>query len=663
MRVPMNWLKEFVTWKVSTPEIARLLTLHGIEVESVASIENDTVWTLGLTPNRGDCLSIVGVAREVGAVQSKPAVFKPVDPPKGEGPIRDLLSVMVKDKRGYGPPGCPRYMARVIRGVRIGPSPDWLQKRLIQVGLRPINNVVDATNFVMWERGQPLHAFDARFLRGQKIIVQRAGEAQKFISLDGIERSLIPTDLMICDGQAPVAIAGVMGGANSEVCGDTRDLVLEAACFDPLSIRRTSKRLGLISESSKRFERGVDPNGVQESLHRLTDLIIATAGGIPSKDWIDVYPRKISPATIKLEMKEVERILGVAIPVRVCRKILQSLGLSCSKAGTLGLKVVIPTCRPDLTRPIDLIEEIARLYGVEKLEPTLPLIRMHAPATPPGWNVRQTLKQHLSQLGFLETLHLSFVPEKWLDAFQVPADSRVRLANPLSQEGECLRATVLPSLLSAVQFNLNRQAGGLRLYEWNTTFTREGGRVVEKPTLGVVVTGESAKHWRDGVRKNDFYTLKGVLESFGISEKGEGTLLFLGPIPPETLKLWDIDQPVYAMELDGAALVAAMSRKKEGYKPSLKYPYVERDVALIVKEDLQCGVVEESILKENTTLIQGVRPFDVYQGKGVAEGQKSLAFSIRYADPNRTLTDEVVNSLHERLITRLCHEFSATLRK
>src|SRR3989338_9225381 len=336
MKFTIDWLKEFCPVRFSVKELAHRLTLSGLEVEHIEEEGDTAIFTLGITPNRGDCLSLLGVAREVSAFQGKSLIVKTKTPPKGQTPIKNFLKVSVQDRKG-----CPRYMARVIRGVKIGPSPDGMQKRLKAVGIRPINNVVDCTNYVMWELGQPLHAFDYRLLRGKQIVVRNIPSPQPsptqgrgviFTTLDGVERLCTPSDLFICDGEGPVALAGVMGGANSEVQDDTDTVVLEAAYFDPKRIHAASKCLQLVSESSRRFERGVDPNNVAQALHRLTGLIVETAGGTPSEDWVDIYPKKITAKKMILSFEEVKRILGMPLSPKQIKQSLGVLGFASKPA-------------------------------------------------------------------------------------------------------------------------------------------------------------------------------------------------------------------------------------------------------------------------------------------------------------------------------------------
>ena len=369
MRVPLEWLNEFVSVKKTPKELAHAFDMAGVEAESIEGTGKDVVMTLGITPNRGDLLSVRGVAREVALIQRtdiKHQISK-FKLQKGKIPIKELLKVEIKDTVG-----CPRYMAQVIQGVTVRPSPAWLQERLVKSGIRPINNVVDATNYVLLETGHPLHAFDRRFLQDQKIIVRRAADSISFKALDGNIYDLNSEDLLIWDGKKPVAIAGIMGGANSEVRDDTKDLVIEAAFFQPESIFKTAKRLKLGSESSRRFERGVDPNGVSVALTRVVELIVELAGGTCASDCWDVYPKKMKAKNVELKKVEIQRHLGVEIPEKEVVRIFIGLGFDCAKISG-GWKVTVPTVRFDVTRSIDLIEELARHHGYEKF-----LRRLHA---------------------------------------------------------------------------------------------------------------------------------------------------------------------------------------------------------------------------------------------------------------------------------------------
>ncbi|MDO8494093.1 MAG: phenylalanine--tRNA ligase subunit beta [Deltaproteobacteria bacterium] len=680
MKIPVSWLKEFVKFSWVSAELSHRLTMAGLEIEAIHSEGSETVLELSITPNRGDCLSILGLAREVSALQGKALKLKNILPPKGQGKIKDFIQVELQDKSGS-----PRYMARGIRGVKIGPSPAWMQKRLQAVGIRPINNVVDCTNYVMWELGHPLHAFDHRFLNGQKIVIRKEKNPPKFKTLDGEERSCQPNDLFICDAQGPVALAGIMGGANSEVRDDTTDLVLEAASFDSKRIHATSRRLGLHSESSYRFARGVDPNGVANALHRVCALIVETAGGVPTTDWVDLYPKKIAPQKILLETKEVERILGLSLPTPAIKKYLSSLGFVVTGSAQ-KLQVTVPTVRFDVTIPVGLIEEIARLHGYEKLPATLPKVQAGVSQTNLAVMEDQAL-EHLTSLGFTETCSWAFVSQEEAATFADDARELIPLANPLSADLSHLRPSLMPGLLRGLAFNWTRQRKDVKLFELKKVFLKHAGQIVEEHRLGVVATGlEWGAHWQLKKKPIDFYSLKGLLQSladrlhlgtldFQIGEApdflvstlfsqlylGKELIGWIGSVRPELLKKLDIKGEVFALELNWSAWASSAKTVMKIISPS-KFPFVERDMALIVDAKLPAAKVEEEILKTENLWIESIHFFDYYKGENLPADKKSLALNVRYKDEKRTLTNEEVNQSHQTLIAHLEKALPAKLR-
>lgn len=686
MKISLNWLKEFVPLRWRPEDLAQRLTMIGLEVELIEKIGDDFCLHVGITPNRGDCLSMIGIAREVAALQGKSlplktAALKMKTPPKGNRSIRDFLSVRVEDSEGS-----PRYMARVIHGLTVGPSPDWMQRRLETVGLRPINNVVDCTNTVMWELGHPLHAFDHRYLNGLQIVVRGEKSPLFFVTLDGASRACVPGDLFICDEKYPVALAGIMGGANSEVRADTTTIVLEAAFFDPQRIHRTRKRLNMQSESAYRFERGVDPNGVAAALHRVTDLILQTAGGEATKDWIDIYPKKFQPRTLQLPLVEVERLLGLKMTAGGIQKILKPLGMTVAVSGK-SVKVTVPTFRFDVKEPIDLIEEICRHHGYDKIPATLPKKRMQLPHQPAHRCAEQIAGEVLRAHGYQEICSLSFASSKKVAGLGLPAPA-VALANPLSEDHDILRPSLLPGLLEAAAFNLNRQRRDVKLFLIGKIFAA-GKPVQELKHLGLLVTGrEWESHWQLPKKAGDFFSLKGVLKeiadslwvedfSFATAElppwgvPSQGAAIFWkgrrvggsALVNPALLKNYEIEQDVWALEIEWEGVAAAATETKIHFKKLSKFPFVERDLALVVSEELPAQAIEKAIWAEKSPWIQAVHLFDLFRGGSLPSGSKSVAFTIRYASHQKTLTHEEVNTLHERLTKSLAEELHAQLRK
>lgn len=663
-------------------ELARRLTMAGLEVEEVNGVGDAAVLTLGITPNRGDCLSIVGIARELAAIGGKKFHLKTISAPKGEGKIDSFLKVSLKDSRL-----CPRYMARIVRGARVGLSPEWLRKKLEAVGLRPINNVVDATNFVLWELGHPLHAFDYRKLSDKKVLRIETLKAEgPFQTLDREKRHCNREDLFIWDAERPVALAGIMGGENSEITDKTTDIILEAAFFEPTGIHRTSKRLKLNSDSSTRFERGVDPNGVERALHRVTEILVATAGGKPTSDWIDLYPKKIRPVSIPLPRKEITRHLGITLLDKKVADSLTALGCTLKKSAK-GWSVSVPTWRFDMRETIDLVEETARITGFDKIPETLPRLGMRQPTKPPLYEMRQKTCELLTDWGYQETCHLTFVSEKKEGIFLLE-EKPVRVINPLSERDVWMRPLITPSLLDAVAFNQNRQRESAHLFELGKIFRSVQGNILERWHLAAVATGfDPVKEWFSPDKKVDFYSLKGVLEglrqSFGFPSFqfcGDSTPNFLedsesariqvdgkeigwcGLFHAKTIAGWGIEQAVYGFEIDLEPLLE-WPKSPTIFQPISKFPFVERDIALLADVDMTVESIESALRNGASPWVSKIELFDLYSGKNLPSGKKSLAFNIRYESFDRTLTNDEVNRAHQDLVARLCRELPVSLRE
>ncbi|MBI4126090.1 MAG: phenylalanine--tRNA ligase subunit beta [Deltaproteobacteria bacterium] len=662
MKVSYEWLTEFVAWKKGPKALGELLSSSGLEVESY-DIEGQ-VFDIAVTPNRPDCLSVIGLAREISALSG--ARFLPPPPTKlrGEGKLRDLVSVTIRDRTR-----CPRYSARGIRGVRIAPSPAWLIKRLEAAGVRPINNVVDATNYVMLEMGQPLHAFDARFVKGKKIIVQVAGTTTQLTTLDGGARKLVSEDLLICDADGPIALAGVMGGANSEVRDDTTDILLESASFEPTGIRRTSKRLGLQTESSRRFERGVDPNGVVNALHRVTSLIIETAGGQATADEVDVYPRRALPRRISLSASETNRILGTTLTQTEVDRTLKRL----------GVKPRIPTSRPDLTRSIDLIEEVARLRGYASLPEALPRRSVEPPVLPARLTRGRKVRATLAASGFSEAVLMSFGKPAAMKLFS--DREPVTIANPLSEDHQVFATSLLPGLLDAAKLNLFHQRSDLRLFALQKVALMEGKHPREVFHLAGVMTGTRyPTSWERAKEEIDFYDVKGVCESLAdvhflstpipsFLHPGSAAILavdgehlgVVGQLHPEVARRFDLER-AFVFEINFDVLLEGSKRENVLVRPLSRYPFVERDISLILDDTISTAHVEQLIREAGGKLIQRVRLFDLYRGKGVPSGKKSLAFCLRFGSDERTLTDEEVIKAHAAVVALVERNLGASLR-
>ena len=644
---------------------------------------DDTLFELEITPNRPDCLSLIGVAREIRAETGNPLKLPPVDFSEDGADIREVTSVTIE-----APDLCPRYAARVIRGVKVGHSAAWLQQRLESVGIGVINNIVDITNFVLMEYGQPLHAFDYHKLAENRIVVRRAGVGETLTTLDGVDRKLTTDMLVIADAEKPVALAGVMGGYDSEITEATCDVLLESAYFNPSSIRATAKTFGMSTEASYRFERGADPGIVLAALDRAAQLITELAGGTVCKGIVDVYPGKQPLTEIQLCPKRVNLVLGTEIEPATMEEILTRLGFDVSISGSVYW-VTVPPFRSDITREIDLIEEIARVYGYDNIPTTLPKGDIPVPTLDRKVEVRRRVKQCLLAAGMMEAVNYSFSDPNSFDKIRFAADNPLRnalpLQNPLSPEMSVLRTTLLPGLLDNARRNRNHQIDTIALFEIGSVFIRNGEQQEPERVSGVL-----AGQVGDGVSSNpyrepDFYDIKGivegVLEVCGVSDYtlqktdaptfhpgrnaavlfGGRQIGIFGEAHPEVLENYDLPYKAYLFEFDMEALTDAAIFAKR-FEPISVYPKVERDLAIVVDKETLSDMPTELIYKTGGEWVESIRLFDVYEGEQVPEGKKSLAYAITYLSASETLTDKAVNALHDKIVKRLNQELGAELR-
>jgi phenylalanyl-tRNA synthetase beta chain len=650
---------------------------------------SDAVLDIGVTPNRSDCLSIVGVAREVAAITGKGLRYPPSVVVENDEEIRGITSVSIED-----PDLCPRYTARVIKNVRIGPSPFWMRRRLEAVGLRSINNIVDVTNFVMMELGQPLHAFDFRFLAEGRIVVRRSRAGETFVSLDEKERVLKADTLMICDGVKPVAIGGVMGGLNSEVKDDTETILLESAYFDPSSIRRTSRGLAMGTDAAFRFERGIDPEGVTRALDRAAGLMAELSGGTVCRGAIDQYPRIIPTAKdIPLRLKRIGDILGAAVEEADVVQILINLEMTVEPAGEGIFRVTPPTCRVDIAREIDLIEEIARMHGYDRVPATLPSVSVIAGVADDKRVVEARLREIMTGAGYQEVINYSFVSPNAVDQLGLPeTDERrlqVRIRNPLTEEHAVMRTTMIQSLLLNAQSNAAVGRFDLKIFETGRTFIRqeEGKQPREHNRAAFLITGrryEDRWHFQD--LQADFYDLKGcaenILDTLRIAApsfrecvpepflhpgkscgvfSGETQLGFLGEVHPDVLVRMDLTGTVVVGELD-LDLLAVGYCVKASFRNPPRFPSSSRDVAFLVRREISAGEMLRSATDSVEELLEKVHIFDVYEGKNIPAGMKSLGLRFSYRCADRTLMDDEVNEVHARIVQKIVCASGASIR-
>ncbi|RLB82615.1 MAG: phenylalanine--tRNA ligase subunit beta [Deltaproteobacteria bacterium] len=650
---------------------------------------SDCILEFDLTPNRSDCLSIIGIAREVAAILKTPLKYPRVKLPPGEIPIEELTSVTIK-----APEHCPRYAARVVTDVKIAPSPFWLQDRLHSVGLRAINNVVDVTNFVLMEMGQPLPAFDFDRLAEHRIVVRTAQEGQTFSTLDGVERTLASDMLMICDGKGPVALAGIMGGLESEIEDHTTRVLIESAYFNPITIRRTAKRLGLNTESSHRFERGVDPAGTIRALDRAAQLMVELAGGKLAEGVIDVYPRPIPERVIDLSIKRTNRLLGTRLSQDEIGAYLKSVELDVEPLDEDRLKVVPPTFRVDITRAEDLMEEVARLRGYDQIPTTHPVSHVVARKPDKKLRVRDRVRQLLAGCGFSEIVTYSFISRDACDRLllhdQDPRRQMVSIRNPLTEDQAVMRSSLIPGLMATMYRNSKQRNEDLKIFELGKVFlsTARDQLPDEVEMISGLWTGARYdRTWHFKETKADFYDIKGVVEAVcaGLNitgvrftsltgtdfpylrpgyaaqiHAGNGRLGAVGELSPAVLKNFELKQTAYCFELDFDRLIRHVTEQRYA-RPISRFPATDRDLSLIVDVPVEAQGVLDFIKGLNQEFIETVEIFDVYQGPPLPEGKKSMALRFTYRSFERSLTDSEVNTIHEAIAQKILKQFNAQL--
>ncbi|MEK3733896.1 MULTISPECIES: phenylalanine--tRNA ligase subunit beta [Paenibacillus] len=656
---------------------------------------NDQVLELDLTPNRSDCLSMVGAAYEVSAILGRELTLPQPEKNLEEtgNPASDRIAVRID-----APEQCSHYAARYIAGVTIGPSPLWMQNRLMAAGIRPINNIVDITNYVMLEYGQPLHAFDADRLTDGAIHVRLAEAGEKMVTLDGQERRLEPHMLVIASGGKPAALAGVMGGLDSEVTDATVNIFLESAKFDGGTVRKTSRQLGLRSEASSRFEKEVDPAAVIPALNRAAELMAEYAGGAVHQGIVEAGDAKAEAKVLKLSLEKLNRYLGTQLSLLEVKTIFSRLHFPCGDADTGLLDVEVPTRRGDIQLDVDLIEEVARLYGYDNI----PTTAIEGPTTPGALTkaqaVRRSLRKLLTHGGFQEVLGYSFIHPQQAEAFTGlnPAAKAVKLAMPMSEDRGVLRTSLLPQLLDVAVYNSNRKQPDLALFEIGNLFHTDEDVLTrqpeESPVLGLLLSGrKGTKQWNTQPEKVDFFDLKGALESIlsylgidadqvsyeanqpksfhpgrsasvyvGTGERKQ-LLGILGQIHPTIQQELDLED-TYAAEIRLEPLYE-LANSRVQYRELPRFPGMERDLAIVVDEAIEAAALIRVIREHAGELLQNVRVFDVFTGSKLGEGKKSVAISLTYRHQERTLTDEEVAAVTEKAVLALEQTFGAELRK
>lgn len=684
MGISLNWLKEYIDLDWPGDELAERLTMAGIAFEGAVPDGDDWIMESDLTPNRGDCQGYINLAREVSALNGRPLKLPGIKMEQNQEDINEYIKVSIDEPRL-----CRRYAARLIKNIKLGPSPAWMQERLLKSGIRPISNVVDITNYVMLECNQPLHAFDYRLLGPEKhIIVRRALPGELFTTLDDVERQLDEDMLLITEGGRAVALAGIMGGQNTEINEQTVDVLLESAHFDGICIRRTSRRLALRSDSSVRFGKGTDVEGVIFAADRAAALLQELAGGEIVGGICDCYPGRREPVELRLRPARVNQVLGTDLsPARV-RACLEALNLN-PRDDKGDLLVTVPAYRPDISIEADLIEEVARLYGYDNIPATLP----EGPTTPgvltPVQKLRDRVKSLLSPYMY-EIVAYSFISPDWHDLMMLPEDSPlrkgIRVANPLSEEQSVMRTFLLPGLLDTVARNQARQNDSMAFFEMGTVFfASEGPLAHEKLKLGGIATGSTTASWTKNALEMDFFYIKGIIEKLlfelGIDEyrftasqclcyhPGRTALLtaggheigILGEVHPQVQECFKIKSRCTAFELDMESLFA-LSRTRRMEKPISRYPSVDRDIAVIVPDGTPAALMLDIIRSSGGECLREVKVADVYSGVQIPAGMKSVAFQMSFQASDGTLSEAQVNPLMDALLAGLEKEAGARLR-
>ena len=649
-------------------------------------IEDDLVFDIGLTPNRADAMSHYGTARDLMAGLSQHGInSKLISPSVTAFHVDDRslkIDVNIEDKLK-----APRYCGLTISEVVVKDSPLWLQNRLRAIGLSPINNIVDATNYVLHDLGQPLHAFDADRISGKKIIVKTVKAGTKFVTLDGVERTLHDEDLMICDAEKPLCIAGVFGGENSGVSKETNSIFLESAYFNPVSIRKSAKRHGLNTDASFRFERGIDPNITKYALKRAALLIIEISGGKITSELIDEYPNKIEDAQVFLTFDKTNKLIGEELPKETIKSILSALEIKVNNVTESGLGLTIPAYRNDVQREVDVIEEILRVYGYNNIKITDKLnASISNTSKYESYKIENVIANQLVGQGFYEILNNSLTSDKYTDfSGQLQEASEVKILNPLSKDLSVMRQSLIFSGLESIAFNINRQQTDLKLFEFGKTYHNSEAHKEELNHLSIFVTGnKTEKHWNTTETAVDYFYLKGlvtsVFERLGIQKLksaplsndmfsegqhlnvGKHALVEFGSLKTALLKQFGISQNVFCANFKWDNLLKVINQQPIKFKDISKYPEVKRDFSLLINEDVTFESIFKLAKQTENNVLKDVNLFDVYTGDKLPEGKKSYAVSFTLQDKNKTLTDTQIDKIMSKIQKRLESELSAELR-
>jgi phenylalanyl-tRNA synthetase beta chain len=669
MKFSLNWLNEYIDLQLAPEVIAQTLTQAGLEVDGIETSETGHIFEVSLTPNLGHCANMIGIARELSAATGSPVRLPPITLNESlKNPVATAVKATVK-----APEGCPRYACRLIHNVKVVPSPQWLQEHLLSAGVRPINSIVDVVNYVTLEMGQPMHAYDYEQLEGKEIVVRMAMDNELFTTLDGQEHLLNTQDLVICDAKKPIALAGIMGGKNSEVGESTRTVLLEAAYFHPSMLRKTSKRLGFSTDASKRFERGCDPNQVLQALNRTAMLIQQISNGDIAAGVIDIQANPFPEKVIECRLSRVNRLLGVHLGASEMENIFQRLGMPSCWKGQDILTVTVPTYRGDITAEVDLIEEVARIYGYAHIQKTP--ARYHAskiPSTPIFYFEREVRSQ-LIAAGLQEFLTCDLIGPSICAIVQddvVPPAFIVNILNPTSIEQSLLRTSLLPGLLQTIKHNFDHQNHDIAGFEIGRTHFKQVEGYKEQPVVALILTGKRAPHyWGEASQEVDFFELKGMIENllaelkisnvtfqhnhYSTLHTGRQASIFVdkleigsfGEVHPAIQRRLDVPQRIFFAEL---SLQDLMQVRTRGHKmlPLPIYPGSERDWTITVKEELPVQQLLDAARAVRAPLLQEVSLQDIYRSDKLGLAVKNVTLHFVYRDPKKTVEQAVVDGQH-----------------
>ena len=677
MKASLEWLKKYVDIGLSAEELSHKLVMAGIHVDCHEKIDNDIVFEFEITSNRSDCLSHIGIAREIAAITGK-KLQMPEDLELFTS-IKDTdngvqIKILAEDL-------CPKYTATVIDNVVVQDSPSWIKKKIEAIGARPVNNIVDITNYLLMETGQPMHAFDKDKIEGN-IIVRKAKKGEKVLTIDNVERELKEGMLVIADEKKVIAIAGVIGAVNTEVTNSTKNIVLESALFDAISVRRTARILGISTDASYRFERSPDPDMIEKSANRCSNMIKDIAQG-QAKGFISVGDAQREIHTIQFSPSKANNLLGLDIDSKEQKRILESLNFVIKEEGCLW-NVTTPKTRKDVSQAVDIGEEVIRIYGYDKIPETIPHIIGNTVLREDGLKIRKQIKKIMSMLSFKEIVTYSLVPVELQELFVKEKEKVATLVNAVSKEHEAMTSTLLVGMLKSIAHNTNRNNNDLALFEIGKEYLKRGKQdYKETYKLSIGLTGEVSDGWVSKPRKTNIFDVKGVVErlleqlsihdikvektsskSFLDAEmtlSGEGQKIgFIGKLDENILKKFSIKEEVFCAEINVEKIIG-LSKKEVKFEPLAIYPSVRRDVSLIADSSVISQKIKEVVIRTGSKLLKSVDLVDVYKGKGVPEGKTNLVYRLEYRSDTTTLTDEQVESEHKKVREALSNVNGLTL--